>query len=96
MSTAILKEERVSIRTQPEVKERITQAAMLLGKTVSEFVLSYADEAAKLIIMKNNMIILNNEERDRFLALLDNPPSANAALKAAMLKQGEHIREFGF
>lgn len=95
MSTTIFKEQRVSIRTQPEVKERITQAATLLGKTVSEFMLGYADEAAKRIIMENNIVTLNNQERDRFLALLDNPPPANAALKTAMLKQGEHIREFG-
>jgi uncharacterized protein (DUF1778 family) len=48
--------------------------------------------AAERVIADAETIVLNNEERNRFLALLDNPPPPNEALKAAMRKQREHLK----
>ncbi len=77
---SITEPKKEQMNTQSEIKEHITQAA----------------EAEKRIIMENNVVTLNHQEREHFLALLDNPPPANEALKAAMLKQNEPICEFGF
>lgn len=91
MSSATLKEERLSIRATPEIKKMIATAATISHESMTDFVLRHACKAAKRVIAESETIVLNNEERDRFLALLDNPPYPNKALKAAMLEHREHL-----
>jgi len=91
MSSAALKEERFSIRTTAERKNLIATAAKISHVSITDFVLSNVLKAAERVIAESETIVLNNEERDRFLALLDNPPSPNEALKAAMLEHREHL-----
>ena len=91
MTTAALKEERLSIRTAPEIKKLIATAATLSHESITDFVLRHARKAAERVIAESETIMLNNEERDRFMELLDNPPPPNEALKAAMLKHREHL-----
>lgn len=92
MSTATLREERINLRATPELKKLITTAATLSRMSLTDFMLATACKAAERVIAESEIIVLNNEERDRFLALLDNPPPPNEALKAAMRKHREHLK----
>ncbi|MCP4699419.1 MAG: DUF1778 domain-containing protein [Gammaproteobacteria bacterium] len=84
MTAIALKEEQISIRATSELKNMFVQAAALSGMTMTDFLLFSARKAAERVIAESETVILNNEERDRFLALLDSPPPPNTTLKAAM------------
>ena len=82
--------ERINLRTTAEAKHLIEQAATLAATSVSSFVLEHACIAAKQMITEHERIILTNAERDRFLAVLDNPPRPNAAMRE-LLELGETL-----
>lgn len=82
--------ERINLRTTSEAKQLIEQAATLSAMSVSSFVLEHACNAAKQMITEHERIILTNAERDRFLAVLDNPPRPNAAMRE-LLELGETL-----
>lgn len=82
--------ERINLRTTQEAKQLIEQAATLSATSVSSFVLEHAFNAAKQMITEHERIVLTNAERDRFLAVLDNPPRPNAAMRE-LLELGEKL-----
>lgn len=92
MNTATLRDERINLRATSELKRLIATAATLSHVSVTDFILATARKAAERVIAESETIVLNNEERDRFLYLLDNPPPPNEALKAAMRKHREHLK----
>ena len=77
------KEDRIEIRTKPEVKKVIKAAADFSGSTVSSFVINYAYEAAKRIVSEQDRIVASDRDRDIFMAVLLSPPKPNAALQKA-------------
>lgn len=76
--------ERISLRTTPDAKNVIEQAASLTGLTVNSFMVQLAYEKAKDLIEANNSIKANNANRDMILDLLANPPQPTQALKDIM------------
>lgn len=74
---------RVEFRATPEVKSIIEQAAAIYGVSVSEFIKSTVVEKSREVIAHNETRVLSNQDRDRFLALLDAPAAPNEALRAA-------------
>ena len=73
--------ERINLRTTPEAKHVIEQAAGLLGVSVSSFMVQQAYERAMSILGQHQTVIVGNTDRDRILDALNNPQSANRALK---------------
>ena len=84
--SAAIKEERIEIRANFEVKSFIQKAADAVGATLTSFVTQQAYQAAKRVLAERESLILNDRERERFLALLDSPPKANKALKSLFKK----------
>ncbi|HQV22944.1 MAG: DUF1778 domain-containing protein [Moraxellaceae bacterium] len=82
--------ERINLRAPTEAKQIIEQAATLSATSVSAFILEHAYQAAKQLISEHERIVLSNAERDKFLAVLDNPPSPNAAMRE-LLELGEQL-----
>ncbi len=78
------KQQRIDLRTTSKIKNILTYAAQLAGVSISTFMTQAAYEKAQKIIETQDMLTLNNEERDRFLSLLEKPAKPNAALKSAM------------
>ena len=72
---------RIDIRINPEDKEMLEMAAALKRVSLSSFILSAAIEIAKMDIEREETIVLSNKQRDEIMALLDNPPEPNEALK---------------
>jgi uncharacterized protein (DUF1778 family) len=74
---------RLEARISNEQKALFQQAAMLSTRTLSEFVVASAQEAAIRIIEAHETIRLEREDQIRFVQTLLNPPEPNARLRQA-------------
>ena len=72
---------RFSIRATSKQKDLIARAASRSNKTISEFVLENAVEAAEALEMDNANFVVSREKYERFLAALDEPPKSIPALR---------------
>lgn len=76
-----IKEKRIEFRVPEEAKKTIEDAAKLSNISLSSYILSVVLKQAKIDLEQNEMIVLNNKERDSLMSVLNNPPEANSALK---------------
>lgn len=72
---------RFSIRATSKQKDLIARAASRSNKTISEFVLENAVEAAEALEMDDANFVVSREKYERFLAALDEPPKSIPALR---------------
>jgi len=78
-----MSETRLDVRLRLDTKELLLQAAALRNETLTQFVISTLSEAAEKVVAQHTQTTLSNRDRDTFLALLDNAPAPNPALKRA-------------
>jgi uncharacterized protein (DUF1778 family) len=64
---------RLAFRMKPELKERIEEAAALLGLNLTDFVLSTLSERASEVVERHRYITLSDRDRNRFLEALNRP-----------------------
>jgi uncharacterized protein (DUF1778 family) len=69
------------------VLSRLKRAAEIQGRTLTDFVVAAADEAACRAIEKTEIIRLSMEDQRRVAKALLNPPKPNAALKRAFKRR---------
>ena len=74
---------RIEARIAPDTLRIVRRAAELQGRSISDFVVAAAQEAAHRTIDEAQIIHLSVEEQQRFVELLLNPPVFAPALKAA-------------
>ena len=74
---------RLEARISVEQKTVLQRAAALSGRTLSEFVVASAREAASRIIREHETIRLGRIEQIAFVSALLKPPPANARLRKA-------------
>jgi uncharacterized protein (DUF1778 family) len=74
----------INIRVLPEQRDMIDQAASLLGKNRSDFMLEAACERAQLVLLDQIFFSLDAEKLQQFTALLDAPIEPNAGLERLM------------
>lgn len=89
MNTAV-RTERLEARVTRDQKKLLQQAASLQGRTVTEFVVSSAQEAAKRVIEEREVVRLTAKDREAFVASLLNPPVLTGRLASA-LDQYRHL-----
>ena len=70
----------IPVRADKHAKQIIEQAAVLLGTTVSAFVLNYAYQAAKEVL-NDTHLILSNKDWEIFINAIEQPAKPNAKLK---------------
>jgi uncharacterized protein (DUF1778 family) len=88
MSSTITNESaRINLRTSVEAKAMIERAAMLMGTTVSSFMLQNAFEAARRIVSETDMLLLTQRDFEAFTASIENPPEPKAALRKLMARR---------
>jgi uncharacterized protein (DUF1778 family) len=76
---------RFDTRLSSSQKELFERAARLGGyKTLSEFILSSAQQKADHILELHRQILSDEKDRKVFFDALLNPPKPNAALKKSM------------
>lgn len=82
MSRAIsLRNQRIELRTKPEIKAIIERAAQLRNTTVSAYMLESALQKARTDLKDAETLLLNEEDRDTFFKALSAPPEPNDSLR---------------
>jgi len=81
-TTSRLKAERLETRVTREQKRLLQRAADLSGRSLSDFVISSAQEAALRTVQQFEVITLSARDQEIFVKALLNPPRPNAALRA--------------
>jgi uncharacterized protein (DUF1778 family) len=74
---------RLEVRVSVAQKSLLQHAAALSGRTLSEFVVTSAQDAARQVIAEHESIRLSREEHLAFVQALLQPPEPNARLKRA-------------
>jgi uncharacterized protein (DUF1778 family) len=78
------KTERIEARTSPAIRELIEKAALLEGRSLSDYIISRVTEAARRTIESHNQIALSERDQQAFAKSLLNPKPAPEALKRAV------------
>ncbi len=82
--TAERKRDRMHLRLDAGSKRRLERAASYANKSVSEFVLANAIEAAEKVIGEHERMVVSDRDRDVFFEAILNPSEPNKALRDAM------------
>ncbi len=77
---------RLEARVTTDQKALLQHAAALSGRTLSEFVVASAQEAAAKLIQEHEAIRLTRKEQIAFVSALLNPPPPGARLRKAAAK----------
>jgi uncharacterized protein (DUF1778 family) len=80
---------RLEARLPNEVLARLKRAAEIQGRTLTDFVVAAADEAACQTIERTEIIRLSMEDQRNFVEALLNPPEPNPALVKAAKRYRE-------
>ncbi|MEZ7828310.1 MAG: DUF1778 domain-containing protein [Brachymonas denitrificans] len=79
-----MRDAAINLRALPEQRDLIDQAAMLLGKNRSDFMLEVACERAQAVLLDQVHFALDASRFQRFTELLDAEPASNAGLVRLM------------
>jgi len=79
---------RLSFRLNSDTKEIIEQAALVSGKSISEFAVSSLVQSAQEILGKHQAIRLSNRDFDALMDAVDADHEPNEALKRAAARLG--------
>lgn len=88
MAQTRTRSERIEARTTPDTLAIVRRAAEIQGRSVSEFVVAAAEQAARKALEDEHVIRLSADDQVRFVEALLNPLPANPA----MLRAFEHHR----
>jgi uncharacterized protein (DUF1778 family) len=72
-------------------EDSLRRAAEIQGRSVSDFVVAAAQEAAQRTISEIEVLRLSGEAKEQFISLLLNPPHPNAALGRAFKRHRASI-----
>jgi len=86
-----VKTARLEARLPESVHALLREAAALQGRSISEFVVSSAREAAERAIAEHGVIQLSLADQQRFAAELLAPPAPAAALKRAAARHRDLV-----
>lgn len=84
---------RIEARIAPDALAVVKHAAEIQGRSVSDFVVAAAQEAAHRAIEEAHLIRLSVDDQQRFAEALLNPPEMSPALLRAKEAHARLIRE---
>lgn len=76
-----MRDAAINLRALPQQRDLIDQAAQLLGKNRSDFMLEAACDKAQSVLLDQVFFSLDDEKYRHFNALLDAPVQANPGLE---------------
>lgn len=91
MAKSDLKSARIETRVSVEQKELIEQAAAYLGRTVSEFVLTHVEQAAKAVIDEHERVKLDRQQSQVLVESLLSPGAPKKPLRAAAKEHRKRV-----
>ncbi len=95
MSETVTRSARIEARLTPAALTVIKRAAEIQGRSVSDFVVAAAQEAAHKAIEETHIIRLSVEDQRAFAEALLNPPEPTPALRRAFEHHRRLIRDSG-
>lgn len=84
---------RLETRISREALAVVRRAAEIQGRSVSDFVVAAAEEAAQKTVAELEVIRLSREAQEKFAALLLHPPAPVPALKKAFDRHRKLVAE---
>ena len=90
---AALKVERLEARLSPDTKALFQEAATIQGRSLTDFVVDSAVEAARRIVRQNELVELTQRDRIAFVEALLNPPPPNDRLQRAIERHRQTVAE---
>lgn len=79
-----MRDAAINLRALPEQRALIDQAALLLGKNRSDFMLDAACDKAQSVLLDQLFFNLDAKKFRQFTQLLDAPPAPNPGLERLM------------
>jgi uncharacterized protein (DUF1778 family) len=83
MAKQALKSERLEARIHPDTLSLVRRAAEIQGRSVSDFVVAAAEQAARQAVEDSQILRLSVEDQIRFADMLLDPPALTPALERA-------------
>lgn len=74
----------INLRIEATTRQLIDDAAAVLGKTRTEFMVESARRQAVDVLLDQRLFTLDPERYDAFVQALDNPPAPGPKLKALL------------
>ena len=82
--TASRRDVTINIRARQRQRDLIDEAAAVLGKNRSDFMLEAACDRAQAVVLDQVFFSLDTDKFKQFTAMLDAPPSPNPGLERLM------------
>lgn len=79
-----MRDAAINLRALPQQRDLIDQAAELLGKNRSDFMLEAACDKARSVLLDQVFFSLDEDRLQQFNAMLDAPPAPNPGLERLM------------
>ena len=83
------RDQRLEVRVTPDQKELIDRAARVQGRTVTDFVITALQDAARKAIEEDRVWKLSRDQQKAFIDALMDPPAPNQKLRAAYKRYEE-------
>jgi uncharacterized protein (DUF1778 family) len=74
----------INLRIETGTRQLIDDAAAILGKTRTEFMVDSARRQAIDVLLDQRLCVLDSDRSDAFMRALDNPPAPGAKLRALL------------
>src|SRR5471032_1948041 len=74
----------INLRIDANTRQLIDEAAALLGKTRTEFMVESARRLAVDVLLDQRLFVLNADYYDAFMQALDNPPAPGSKLRSLL------------
>ena len=74
----------INLRIETQTRQLIDDAAVVVGKTRTEFMIESARRQAIDVLLDQRFFALDPERYDAFLQALDNPPAPGPKLRALL------------
>lgn len=74
----------INLRIEAQTRQLIDDAAAIMGKTRTEFMIESARRQAIDILLDQQLFVLGNERYEAFMHTLDNPPPPGPKLRSLL------------
>jgi len=74
----------INLRIETQTRQLIDDAAAILGKTRTEFMIESARQQAIDVLLDQRLFVLDADRYDAFMHALDNPPAPGPRLRSLL------------
>ncbi len=85
--------QRIEARIAPDALKIVKRAAEIQGRSVSDFVVAAAQEAATRAIEETQIVRISVEDQRAFVEAILNPPEPPPALRRAFRRHRQLVKE---